>query len=53
MSREQYSFYLVKPRYNILKIAGSSFGYKHTEQTEDLIRQTMSALVGHTHTKEI
>lgn len=53
MSREQYSFYLLKPRYNILKIARSSLGYKHTEQTMDLITQTMSALVGHTNTKEI
>lgn len=50
--REQYYFDLFKPRYNILKIAGSSLGYKHTEQTRDLIRQTMSALVGHIHTKE-
>ena len=31
--REQYYLNLLKPEYNILKIAGSSFGYKHTAET--------------------
>lgn len=52
MLTEQYYLDLLKPSFNILKTARSSLGYKHTEQTRDLIRQTMSALVGHTHTKE-
>lgn len=31
--REQYYFDLLKPEYNILKIAGSSLGYKHRKDT--------------------
>jgi group I intron endonuclease len=33
--REQYYIDLLKPEYNILSTAGSSFGYKHTEETLD------------------
>ena len=33
ISREQYYLDLIKPEYNILKIAGSSLGYRHTEET--------------------
>lgn len=33
ISREQYYLDLLKPEYNILKIAGSSLGFKHTEET--------------------
>ena len=33
LSREQHYLDLLKPSYNILKIAGSSFGYKHTDET--------------------
>jgi group I intron endonuclease len=32
-SREQYYLDLLKPDYNILKIAGSSLGFKHSEET--------------------
>jgi group I intron endonuclease len=32
-SREQYYLDLVRPEYNILQKAGSSLGYKHTEDT--------------------
>jgi group I intron endonuclease len=32
IEREQYYLDLLKPEYNILKIAGSSVGYKHTEE---------------------
>ena len=31
--REQYFFDLLKPEYNILKTAGSSLGFKHSEKT--------------------
>jgi len=31
LNREQFYFDLLKPEYNNLKIAGSSFGYTHTE----------------------
>jgi len=32
--REQYHIDLLSPEYNILKVAGSSLGYKHTEETK-------------------
>ena len=35
MNREQYYIDLLKPEYNILTKAGSSFGYKHSEETLD------------------
>lgn len=31
--REQYYIDLLKPEYNLLKVAGSSLGFKHTEKT--------------------
>src|SRR5579871_5079819 len=34
IKREQYYIDLLKPEYNILKIAGSSFGRIHTEETK-------------------
>jgi len=33
LEREQYYFNTLNPEYNILKTAGSNFGYKHTEET--------------------
>lgn len=33
ISREQYYFDLLNPEYNVLKIAGSSLGFKHSEET--------------------
>lgn len=33
MEREQHYINLLKPEYNILKIAGSPLGYKHTEES--------------------
>lgn len=38
IEREQYYINLLNPSYNILKIAGSSFGYKHTEESKVLMR---------------
>jgi len=34
LSREQYYLDLLKPEYNILKIAGSSKGYTHTPESK-------------------
>lgn len=34
ISREQYYIDLLKPDYNILQVAGSSLGYKHTEESK-------------------
>lgn len=45
IKREQHYLDLLKPEYNILKIAGSSFGYKHTETT-------LAKLRGRTHSEE-
>lgn len=36
--REQYYLDLLKPEYNILKIAGSPLGYKHTEEDKEKMR---------------
>jgi group I intron endonuclease len=33
IEREQYYINLLKPKYNILKTAGSTLGYKHTKET--------------------
>lgn len=58
--REQYYLDILNPKYNILKIAGSSLGYKHTEKTKTKISKSLkgiyikekSALFGRTHTEE-
>jgi len=34
ISREQYFIDLLNPEYNILKIAGNSLGFKHSEMTK-------------------
>ena len=38
ISRKQYYLDLLKPKYNILKVAGSNFGFKHSEATLDKFR---------------
>ena len=58
--REQYYFYKLNPKYNTLKMAGSSSGHKLTEETKTKISQCLkgvyvqekSALYGRTHTEE-
>lgn len=58
--REQFYLDKLNPKYNTLKIAGSSSGYKHTEETKNKISQSLkgvyvkekSALFGRTHTEE-
>jgi group I intron endonuclease len=37
LKKEQYYFDKCKPEYNILKIAGSPLGYKHSEPAKKLI----------------
>lgn len=37
IKREQYYIDLLKPEYNICKIAGSCIGYKHSEETKKLL----------------
>jgi len=38
ITREQYFFDLLKPEYNILAIAGSPLGFKHSEKTLDFFK---------------
>jgi group I intron endonuclease len=59
--REQYYLNKLNPQYNILKIAGSSQGFKHSEETKTKISKSLkgiyikekSALFGRTHKEEI
>lgn len=39
IKREQFYFDKLNPEYNILKIAGSSMGYKHSEATKEILRE--------------
>jgi group I intron endonuclease len=60
LEREQYYIDLLKPEYNILKIAGSSLGFKHSEDTKAKISKSLkgiyvgknSALFGRVHSEE-
>jgi group I intron endonuclease len=66
IEREQYYIDLLKPEYNILKVAGSLFGYKHTveslqkmseiakNRSEETIDKLRKAALGktYTHTEE-
>lgn len=66
IEREQYYIDLLKPEYNILKVAGSLFGYKHTieslqkmseiakNRSEETIAKLREAALGKTykHTEE-
>lgn len=39
IEREQYYIDLLKPEYNILQVAGSLFGYKHTSESLEKMRE--------------
>lgn len=39
IEREQYYIDFLKPEYNILKVAGSFFGYKHTPESLEKMRE--------------
>lgn len=49
LEREQYWINLLNPIYNILTIAGNSLGFKHTEETKELIKLKS---LGRRHTDE-
>lgn len=40
VTREQYYFGLLKPEYNILEIAGSSLGFKHSDETLEFFKNS-------------
>ena len=42
IQREQYYIDLLKPEYNILQVAGSLLGYKHTEESLQKMREKAS-----------
>ena len=44
LEREQYYLDTLKPEYNILKVAGSSFGYKHSEEVLLKMRNRKASL---------
>jgi group I intron endonuclease len=60
LEREQYYFHKFEPQYNILKIAGSSLGFNHSEETKAKISKSLkgiyvnekSALFGRSHEEE-
>ena len=43
--REQYYFDKLNPQYNILKIAGSSRGFKHSEETKIKISKSLKGFI--------
>lgn len=45
IEREQFYIDTLNPYYNIARIAGSTLGYRHTEETKDIIRQKRSSQV--------
>ncbi len=45
VSREQYYLDLLNPDYNILKIAGSTLGFKHSENTKAKIKAKMKTRI--------
>ena len=49
LKREQYYLDLIKPNYNILKLAGSALDYKHTEQA---IRKIKTVKLGRVRSEE-
>lgn len=49
IEREQYYIDLLKPRYNMLKVAGSPLGYKHTPEAIAKIRLSS---IGRKHSEE-
>ena len=51
--REQYFIDKTQPEYNILKIAGNSLGYKHTEATKKLLSESKKNSVLSETTREL
>jgi hypothetical protein len=48
IKREQYYLDSLNPKYNILKVAGSSFGFKHSKTTKEILREKST---GRLHSK--
>lgn len=52
VSREQFYLDCLKPEYNILTVAGSSLGYKHTEESLAKMSGANHHFFGQTHKPE-
>jgi group I intron endonuclease len=52
VEREQYYIDLLRPKYNILKTAGSRLGHKHWEETKDKISTAMKGKILDQETKD-
>lgn len=60
LEREQYYLDSLQPKYNILKLAGSSLGYSHSQDSKDkrskplkgVYTGSKSALLGRTHSED-
>jgi len=50
IKREQFFIDKCKPEYNLLKVAGSSFGFRHSEASKELMSQTAKGRVFSTET---
>ncbi|KAF3930964.1 hypothetical protein ABW19_dt0206623 [Dactylella cylindrospora] len=50
IKREQYYFDIIEPEYNILRIAASTLGFKHSKET---LEKMATAKLGKKHSKEI
>lgn len=53
LSREQYYLDLLKPEYNILQIAGSPVGYKHSEESLEKMRIRSNSQEHKEHLKKL
>lgn len=53
IKREQYYINTINPEYNILRIAGSSLGYKHTEESLAKIRARSISQEHREHLKKL
>jgi len=51
IKREQYYIDQLDPIYNILRVAGSSLGYQHTEEYKELFSGEKHPFFGKTHTE--
>jgi len=50
IEREQYYIDLLKPEYNILKVAGNRLGFKHSKATLEKMSGINNHFFGKTHT---
>ena len=53
IKKEQYYINLIKPEYNILKIAGSRLGHKHTKETREMLSTLQKGRVVSKETRAI